>query len=82
MAAGLPVVVTDWDGFRDTVEDGVTGFRIPTLMGGNGNPIAMRYQMGADDYNAYLRGTSQAIAMLRPTVAPTISAPMSPGPEV
>jgi len=63
MAAGLPVVVTDWDGFRDTVEDGVTGFRIPTLMGGNGNPIAMRYQMGADDYNAYLRGTSQAIAM-------------------
>lgn len=63
MAAGLPVIVTDWDGFRDTVEDGVTGFRIPTLMGGNGNPIAMRYQMGADDYNAYLRGTSQAIAM-------------------
>jgi glycosyltransferase involved in cell wall biosynthesis len=63
MAAGLPVVVTDWDGFRDTVEDGVTGFRIPTMMGGNGNPIAMRYQMGADDYNAYLRATSQAIAM-------------------
>lgn len=63
MAAGLPVVVTDWNGFRDTVEDGVTGFRIPTVMGGNGNPIAMRYQMGADDYNAYLRGTSQAIAM-------------------
>ena len=63
MAAGLPVVVTDWDGFRDTVEDGVTGFRIRTLMGGNGNPIATRYQMGADDYNAYLRGTSQGIAM-------------------
>ena len=63
MAAGLPVVVTDWDGFRDTVEDGVTGFRIRTLMGGNGNPISMRYQMGADDYNAYLRGTSQGIAM-------------------
>ncbi|MCA3278397.1 MAG: glycosyltransferase [Roseomonas sp.] len=63
MAAGLPVVVTDWDGFRDTVEDGVTGFRIPTLMGGNGSPIATRYQMGTDDYNAYLRVTSQGIAM-------------------
>jgi glycosyltransferase involved in cell wall biosynthesis len=63
MAAGLPVVVTDWDGFRDTVEDGVTGFRIPTMMGGNGSSIAMRYQMGSDDYNAYLRSTSQAIAM-------------------
>ncbi|MCA3365959.1 MAG: glycosyltransferase family 4 protein [Roseomonas sp.] len=63
MAAGLPVVVTDWDGFRDSVEDGVTGFRIPTIMGGNGNAISLRYQMGADDYNAYLRSTSQAIAM-------------------
>jgi glycosyltransferase involved in cell wall biosynthesis len=63
MAAGLPVVVTDWDGFRDTVEDGVSGFRIPTIMGGNGNAISSRYHMGADDYNAYLRNTSQAIAM-------------------
>lgn len=63
MAAGLPVVVTDWNGFRDTVEDGVTGFRIPTIMGGNGNTISLRYHMGADDYNAYLRNTSQAIAM-------------------
>lgn len=31
MAAGLPVVATDYDGYRDLVEDGVTGFRIPTL---------------------------------------------------
>jgi hypothetical protein len=45
------------------VEDGVTGYRIPTLMGGNGNPIATRYQMGGDDYNGYSRSTSQGIAM-------------------
>ncbi|NBS44524.1 MAG: hypothetical protein EBT34_12485, partial [Acetobacteraceae bacterium] len=45
------------------MEDGVTGFRIPTVMGGNGNPIAMRYHMGVDDYATYLRSTSQAIAM-------------------
>ncbi|WP_374442508.1 glycosyltransferase family 4 protein [Stella sp.] len=32
MAAGLPVVVTDWDGYRDTVRDGIEGFRIPTMM--------------------------------------------------
>ena len=31
MAAGLPVVVSDWDGYRYTVTDGVEGFRIPTL---------------------------------------------------
>jgi glycosyltransferase involved in cell wall biosynthesis len=28
MAAGLPVLCTDWDGYRDIVEDGVQGFRI------------------------------------------------------
>lgn len=31
MAAGLPVVVSDWDGYKDLVEEGVTGFRIPTF---------------------------------------------------
>jgi len=30
MAAGLPCVVSDWDGYKDLVEDGVSGFRIPT----------------------------------------------------
>lgn len=30
MAAGLPVVCSDWDGYRDLVENGVTGFRVPT----------------------------------------------------
>ena len=31
MAAGVPVVVSDWDGYRYTVSDGVEGFRVPTL---------------------------------------------------
>ena len=31
MAAGIPVVVSDWDGYRYTVTDGVEGFLIPTL---------------------------------------------------
>jgi glycosyltransferase involved in cell wall biosynthesis len=31
MASGIPQVVSDWDGYRDTVEHGVTGFRVPTL---------------------------------------------------
>ena len=30
MASGLPSIVTDWNGYRDTIEPGVTGFLIPT----------------------------------------------------
>jgi len=30
MAAGLPVLATDWDGYRDTVRDGVDGFLVTT----------------------------------------------------
>lgn len=30
MASGLPVICSDWDGYRDTVVHGKTGFRIPT----------------------------------------------------
>ncbi|WP_051707103.1 glycosyltransferase family 4 protein [Nocardioides aequoreus] len=32
MAAGLPVVGSDWGGLRDTVDDGVTGFRVDTVL--------------------------------------------------
>ncbi len=30
MAAGLPVIVSDWDGMRDMVDEGVNGYKIPT----------------------------------------------------
>lgn len=30
MACGVPQVVSDWDGYRDTVVDGETGFLLPT----------------------------------------------------
>lgn len=32
MAAGLPVVASDWDGYRDTVEHGATGILVPTTL--------------------------------------------------
>lgn len=56
MAAGLPVVMPDWDGFRDTVVHGETGYLIPTLMTapGGGPLIAQRFADGTDDYLRYL----------------------------
>jgi glycosyltransferase involved in cell wall biosynthesis len=34
MAAGLPVVASDWSGYRESVIHGVTGFLAPTCWGG------------------------------------------------
>ena len=33
MAAGLPVIASDFSGYRELVQEGVTGFRIPTYDG-------------------------------------------------
>lgn len=65
MAAGLPVVVTDWDGYRDTVRDGVDGIRVPTLMlpGGLGENIALRYDLDLDSYDQYCGTVSQSTAV-------------------
>lgn len=55
MAAGLPVVVSDWSGYRESVRDGVDGFCIPTLIPppGTGEVFAIRHAVGLDDYDAY-----------------------------
>ena len=55
MAAGLPVVVSDWDGYKDTVRDGVDGFRIPTVAppAGLGKDLALRHGLEIDSYDRY-----------------------------
>ncbi len=30
MACGTPQIVSDWDGYKDTVKHGITGFRVPS----------------------------------------------------
>ena len=58
MAAGLPVVLPDWNGFRDTVVDGETGLLVPTRMQGAGLPAgrlaARRFTDGTDGYLHHL----------------------------
>ena len=65
MAAGLPVIASDWNGYRETVRDGVDGFLIPTFMppAGAGEVIAYRYFAGQFTYGDYLGATSQATSV-------------------
>jgi len=61
MAAGLPVVVSDWDGYRDTVRHGVDGFRIRTMTPAPplGSDLAFRFASGQVNYDYYLLQASQ-----------------------
>jgi glycosyltransferase involved in cell wall biosynthesis len=63
MAAGLPVVATDWDGLRETVEHGVTGFCMPTLMAGPMTDLAAAHAGGQDSYDSYIAGVAQFTAV-------------------
>ncbi|NDD14456.1 MAG: glycosyltransferase, partial [Betaproteobacteria bacterium] len=65
MAAGLPVVVSDWDGYKDTVRDGVDGFRIPTVMppAGLGGDLALRHALEVDTYDMYCGHTCSLVAV-------------------
>lgn len=66
MAAGLPVVVSDWDGYRFTVRDGAEGFLIPTLGGptsGLGVNIVQRHLFQITTYQSYVGEVAQHTAV-------------------
>jgi D-inositol-3-phosphate glycosyltransferase len=66
MAAGLPVVASDWDGYRSTVRDGVDGFLVPTLGGpaeGLGVNMITRHLFGIMSYQAYVGEVAQYTAI-------------------
>jgi glycosyltransferase involved in cell wall biosynthesis len=56
MAAGLPVVVSDWNGYQESVRDGVEGFRIPTLIPPPGAGQDLAYDFWSDrlNYSTYI----------------------------
>lgn len=62
MAAGMPNVVSDWNGYRDTVRHGVDGFRIATYSPrpGAGEDLAYRYANNWTKYDHYVAAAGQA----------------------
>lgn len=65
MAAGLPSVVSDWDGYKDTIRDGIDGFRVPTWMppAPLGEDFALAHAVGEISYDIYCGISSQFVTV-------------------
>jgi len=65
MARGIPLVISDWDGYRDSVIDMEQGFLIPTYMpqSGLGSDLAVRHALNIDTYDMYCGYSSSMIAI-------------------
>jgi glycosyltransferase involved in cell wall biosynthesis len=65
MAAGLPCVVSDWDGYRGSLRHGTDGFliRTTTPRPGLGADLAFRYLHGLSSYEHYFVAQSQFTAV-------------------
>ncbi|WP_373354957.1 glycosyltransferase family 4 protein [Pseudoroseicyclus sp. CXY001] len=83
MAAGLPVVMPDWDGFRDTVVHGETGFLIPTRMAppGAGAGLGRRFAAGTDQYLQHLTLVQSQVQIDVPAYAEALTA-LAESPEL
>ena len=65
MASGIPVIVSDWDGYKDTVRDNKDGFRIKTISvgEGEGQDLAYNHMIGNINYDHYVGLSAQRIAV-------------------
>ena len=74
MASGLPVVATDWDGYRDLVADGETGLLVPAMMmEGATVGAASRYLIGELAYDHFVSECSQATVVDVPSIVAAVS---------
>lgn len=65
MAAGIPVLVSDWNGYKDTVRDEIDGYRIKVMMPplGTGRAMSLRHAAGVDSYDHYIGEISLATSV-------------------
>ena len=74
MASGLPVVATDWDGYRDLVADGETGLFVPAMMvEGATVGATSRYLIGELSYDNFVAECSQATVVDVPAIVVAVS---------
>jgi alpha-maltose-1-phosphate synthase len=81
MAAGLPVIASDWDGYKDIVASGDSGYLVPTVAPETavGDDLALKHVSGVLDYDRYIGSCSQMIAIsqreLRHAITRLVRAP-------
>ena len=64
MASGLPVVASDWDGYRDTVVHGETGYLVPTTMVMDATRDATsRFLVGESSYDEFAAECVQTVGV-------------------
>lgn len=65
MAAGLPVIVSDWNGYKETVRDGIDGFRIASWAPGDLGSEAMgfAFEMNQRNYDMQLSRMSTTVSV-------------------
>lgn len=65
MAAGLPTIVSDWNGYRDSVRHDIDGFRIPTVLPPTGVGLDLAWGQLSETlpYGAYVAHTAMTTAI-------------------
>lgn len=65
MAAGLPCVLSDWDGYRETLRHEKEGFLVPTWAAppGSGEELAQRFLLEEETYDSYIGKAGQLAAV-------------------
>lgn len=65
MANGLPTIVSDWDGYQESVRHGVDGFRIPSWIPATGSLIELTREYFDDTMNwpTYIGYSSMTISV-------------------
>lgn len=65
MASGLPVIVSDWNGYKETVRNNIDGYKIKTisLSKNEGLDLAYNHMIGSLTYDLYIGLTAQRVAI-------------------
>ncbi len=65
MASGVPVIVSDWNGYRSTVRNNKDGYRITSyaLGEGHGEDLIYDYMIGSLTYDLYIGNSVSKVAI-------------------